>query len=186
LVNTRPVAALFGGTFDPPHRGHQRIVETLTRQPEIEQVIVTPAWLNPFKHRSLATPEQRLEWCRQLFDAPGVLVDAGEIRAERPVYTAETLDRLNRTYDVRYLVIGSDNLAAIERWHDFDRINDAVTWLVFERPGYTKGYDKLNDYRRFALDMPISSTAIRTERSTRHVDPVIAPQVHQILTKGSE
>lgn len=185
MVNTRPVAVLYGGTFDPPHRGHQMIVDRLVSLPYVDKVIVTPAWLNPFKSHSVASPAQRLRWCRMVFDHPKVYVDPGEIDAGETVYTAQTVQRLERTYDLRYIAIGSDNLTAIETWYNFDRLNREKTWLVFERAGYETGYEKLREYRRFALDAPVSSRAIRAGEHADALDPKIAPSVHTLLTKGT-
>jgi len=186
LVNTRPVVALYGGSFDPPHRGHQQIVDQLISLPWLEYVIITPTWLNPFKSHSLASPDQRLRWCRDLFDDPKVIIDPGEVEAGQSTYTADTVARLSRTYDVRYLAIGSDNLAAIETWYNFDHLNRTIVWLVFERAGYDTGYEKLREYHRFPLDAPISSHTIRTEKNIENIDRKIAHSVQNILNKESK
>ena len=185
MVNTRPVAALFGGSFDPPHRGHQRIVDSLLKRDGIETVIVVPAFRNPFKHTSATSAQQRLAWCRTVCGRPGVIIDEGEVEAGRPVYTIETFERLNRSFDVRYIVIGSDNLPAIDSWRDFATLNAQVTWLVYEREGYETGYDKLHRYERIALDEPVSSTAIRDRKQLDAVDPRIAEEVARTLYKGN-
>ena len=185
MVNTRPVVALYGGSFDPPHQGHQAIVDRLVSLPWLDNVIITPAWLNPFKQHSLASAQQRLAWCRTIFDDPKVIIDAGEVEAGHPVYTAQTVGRLSAHYDVRYLVIGSDNLATIETWYDFDQLNRAVTWLVFERKGYDTGYETLRNYTRFTLDAPMSSSTIRAQKMIENIDQRIAPSVQKILTKGT-
>ena len=59
--------AIFGGSFDPPHRGHQEIVRRAVEKLDIDKLIILPAFLNPFKRSTLASPEQRLAWCRTLF-----------------------------------------------------------------------------------------------------------------------
>ncbi len=184
-AGARPVAAWYGGSFDPPHRGHQQIVDRLVALPYLDRVIVTPAYLNPFKHDALASAEQRLVWCQTIFDEPKVVIDPGEVRAQRPVYSADTLARLNQKYDVRYIAIGSDNLEAIESWHNFDHINRAVVWLVFERKGYDSGYEKLRKFLRFPLKVPISSRIIRARKTTDDIDKKIAHSVHTTLTKGT-
>jgi nicotinate-nucleotide adenylyltransferase len=185
LVNTHSVVAWYGGSFDPPHVGHQQIVSHLLSLTWIDRVIVTPAWLNPFKSHTLASPQQRLEWCRTVFADPNVIIDPGEIDAGMSVYTAHTIERLRQTYDVRYLVIGADNLSSIENWHAFEYLNTTLTWLVFEREGHEEGYEKLKNYQRFALDAPISSSMIRETRDVQYVDKNIAHRVQKLLTKGN-
>jgi len=184
--DTKCDAVWYGGTFDPPHSGHQQIVRHLTALPDVQAVIVTPAYLNPFKSDSLASPEQRLAWAHQLFDAPNIIIDEGEVRAGRSVYTAETIRRLQDDYALSCLAIGSDNLEHIEQWHDFAWLNRHMTWLVFERKGYRDGYDKLHRYRRIPLDAPVSSSSIRQDKYTHDIDPRIAEDVKHILTKGKK
>ncbi|HHE07967.1 MAG TPA: ribosome silencing factor RsfS, partial [Chlorobaculum parvum] len=43
--------AIFGGSFDPPHMGHQGIVQRAVEVLDIDKLIVLPAFLNPFKRR---------------------------------------------------------------------------------------------------------------------------------------
>ena len=182
--NTKPVAVWYGGTFDPPHRGHQQIVRHLTQLAAIDTVIVTPAWLNPFKESSLASPQQRLAWVQELFEGPKVIIDRGEVEAGRPVFTAETIRRLGKVYDLRYIAIGSDNLRHITSWHDFDWLNDHVTWLVFTREGFDQDYEALRDFRKIPLDAPISSSQIRFEEDLSQVGHKIQEDVQKIFTKG--
>ena len=54
VKNDKQVVAMFGGSFDPPHLGHQRIVEKAIKSLEIDILLVVPAYLNPFKISSLA------------------------------------------------------------------------------------------------------------------------------------
>ena len=186
MVKTRPIVALYGGSFDPPHRGHQAIVKLLRTHPQIDRVILVPAWRNPHKSSTLATPTQRLAWCRTLFDAPDVDVDASEIDAGRPVYTIETWDRIKRDWDPRYLVIGSDQLPTITDWKAFDRLNREAIWLVFERPGYDQGYEALAQYERITLNAPESSTRIRQNGDLVAIDPRIAADVATLLPYTSK
>ncbi len=186
MVNTRPIAVWYGGTFDPPHRGHQQIVRHLASLSFVDTVIVTPAWRNPFKSGTLASPGQRLRWVHQVFDAPIVTIDPGEIEAGHSVYTIDTLKRLGSRYDIRYIAIGADNLDRIDQWHAFERLNSRYTWLVFDRGEATNGYEVLRSYRRIPLDVPVSSSHIRTHSVLGDVDPRIENDVRKLLTKGTQ
>ena len=59
--------ALFGGSFDPPHLGHYSIVHALLEIKEIDEIIVMPTYLNPFKDASFAPAELRLRWLKEIF-----------------------------------------------------------------------------------------------------------------------
>jgi len=185
LVKKKPIVALFGGTFDPPHAGHQEIVKKLAGLPYIDLVVVTPAYLNPFKSSSLATPQQRLEWIIELFDGPNIIIDDGEIEAGESVYTIDTYRRLSKKYDLKYITIGADNLEHIDQWREFAALDSAVTWLVVDREGHEDGYDKLTRYIRIHQDISVSSSQIRLGDHMESVDPKIAHSVQQTI-KGNK
>jgi nicotinate-nucleotide adenylyltransferase len=153
----------------------------LAQREEIDRILVVPAYLNPFKQTTVASAQQRLSWCQTVFDHPRVTVDESEVRSNQPVYTIDTFRRLSDAYDLRYIAIGSDNLDSLARWRDFEQLNRAVTWLVFERSGHDAGYEKLRRYERIALDEPISSTHIRTQHDWSAIDPRIVDDVKSVL-----
>jgi nicotinate-nucleotide adenylyltransferase len=178
LVKDPASAALFGGSFDPPHLGHRGILEKLLERPEIDRVIVMPAWLNPFKERSHASARQRLEWCRRVFDLPGVEVSDREIRQERPVYTVETWEALrSEGVPLHYLVVGGDNLPTIRNWRDFDRLDDEAVWIVATREGTRPDPSPLRKAELLPVEVPVSSTMIRAGRGLEYLDPRIRDEV---------
>ena len=174
--------AIFGGSFDPPHSGHQQIVQEALKHLDIDKLIVLPAYLNPFKSTSLADAKQRLGWCRILFaDIPKVTVSDYEIRQQRSVKTAESVKHFKKLYDVKYLIIGADNLSTLTQWHDFEWLNEEVTWVVVTRPGFTLETDALRTWKLLTLNAPISSSTIREEKRIEKVDKQIAASVKNIL-----
>ncbi len=181
MVKHRPSVALFGGSFDPPHEGHRRIVEVLTTLDDIDKVIVMPAFLNPFKTSTLASADKRLAWCKKVCHGDKVIISDFEISQHRPVYTIETLHALQKEYEVKYLAIGADNLDKIMHWKHFEEINAQVTWLVFTRGRTTPDCRLLMQCRVMALHLPVSSTAIRNGKDMMHIDSTILDEVTDIL-----
>ena len=59
--------ALFGGSFDPPHIGHKAVVEAVLKLKDVEEVVVMPTFLNPFKDSFHAPSDLRLKWLREIF-----------------------------------------------------------------------------------------------------------------------
>ena len=181
--------AIFGGSFDPPHKGHQAIVQRALEILDIDKLIILPAFLNPFKQSSLSSPKQREVWCRILFDGiASVEVSDYEIKAGRPVYTSESLRHFQKQYDVRYLIVGSDNLASITMWHEFEWINSAVTWVIAEREIHPMQAEMLRDWIPLKVDLPISSTEIRESGQLDMIDDRIKEEVNALLNtkKGKE
>jgi len=177
--------ALFGGSFDPPHAGHQSIVKSALDNLAIDRLILLPAFLNPFKISSLAPPSLRLAWCRELFGGDGrVEVSDYEVLQDRPVTTAESLGYFQKLYDVKYIIIGADNLATIEKWHSFEWLNTQIVWAIATRSGYEVESAKLQRYEVLAIDHDISSTNIREQGDLSQVDRLIAPDVASTIKQS--
>lgn len=185
----KPTVAIFGGSFDPPHEGHQKIVSLAREKLPIDLLLVLPAYLSPFKHSFLASPKQRLAWCHTLFGAlKDVQVIPYEIEQAKSTTTIETIQYLNQTYDVKYLIIGADNLENIEKWRDFTWLNTHITWVIATRQGYPMQTEKLDRWIPLELEASISSTHLRKTQTLKYVDPKIKETVKAVLQqkKGTE
>jgi len=180
LVNTKPVIALFGGSFDPPHLAHQQIVNMLSKLEDIDYVVVMPAYLNPFKKASHASAMQRLSWCATLFTEDNVIVSDFETSKQRSVYTIETIKALEEKYTLKYIAIGTDNLADIERWKDFDIINKKVIWLLFTRGKLANKPKILRQYKVIHIENSISSSKVRDNGIYDKIDKKILKEVKKI------
>ena len=183
MVNQpKPRVAIFGGSFDPPHEGHQRIVEKAIEVLDIDKLIVVPAYLNPFKTSSLANAQQRLKWSHLLFDEiPNVTVDDYEIKEGKSTTTEQSVKHFNIAYDVKYLIIGSDNLSTLTKWQQFEWLNRQITWVIISREGHPLKLDELRKYRIITLDANVSSTEIREDKDLHYVDKKIKKSVKEIL-----
>lgn len=173
---------MFGGSFDPPHRGHQSIVHEVVQSLDIDTLLIVPAYLNPFKVSSLASTSMRLEWCHVLFDnIPKVVVDNYEIKEGKSTYTSDTVKHFNIAYEVKYLIIGSDNLTSLSKWHQYEWLNANIIWVIITRDGHTLDLNGLREYRVLTLDEKISSTEIRTSKDLHYVDNKIKKSVQKVL-----
>jgi nicotinate-nucleotide adenylyltransferase len=183
LVNQpKPTVAIFGGSFDPPHKGHQQIVARASKNLDIDKLLVVPAYLNPFKISSLADAKQRLNWCHTLFDDTlNVIVDDYEIEQGKSTTTSQSVKHFNITYDVKYLIIGSDNLSTLTKWHAFEWLNNHVTWVIVTRKGYDIKTDMLKEWKLLELNAPVTSTEIRDEKDLTYVDKKIKKSVKKVL-----
>jgi nicotinate-nucleotide adenylyltransferase len=183
LVNqSKPIVAIFGGSFDPPHLGHQHIVEMASKDLDIDILLVVPTYLNPFKTSSLALASQRLKWCHTLFDTiDKVQVDDYEIQKGKSIHTSQSVKHFNIAYDVKYLIIGSDNLSSLTKWHHFEWLNKHIIWLIVTRESYPLNLDKLRAHKVLTLDVAISSSQIREEKDLHYVDNKIKKSVQHVL-----
>lgn len=137
VVNGAPRrVALFGGSFDPPHRGHDALVRAALRLLEPERLLVVPA-LVPL-HRRLSGrvgPERRLAWLRALWrDLPEVEVVDWE---RRPTPTIVTLRRFADRFPgvVPLLLLGADAAAGMEEWVGYPEHRCWCNLALFPRAG---------------------------------------------------
>lgn len=187
MVNKdKPIVAIFGGSFDPPHLGHQEIVHTIIKNLSIDLLLVVPAYLNPFKSSSLASAAQRLQWCHTLFDdVDNVKVDNYEISEGKSTPTSQTVKHFNKVYNVKYLIIGSDNLESLTQWHHFQWLNRHIIWVIVSRSGHGLETHALREYRVITLNIPTSSSHIRVSKDLHYIDTKIKQSVHNVL-KGNQ
>lgn len=129
---------IFGGTFDPVHIGHLILAELSRDQAQLDQVWFIPAFRPPHKTGEWITPfHQRVEML-SLAIAGHADFRIDELEKERAGYsfTVDTLEELHRRHpNTRFeLLVGSDCLPDLPRWHRPERIAELAGFLVLERP----------------------------------------------------
>ncbi|MDX9814291.1 MAG: nicotinate-nicotinamide nucleotide adenylyltransferase [Sulfurimonas sp.] len=167
--------ALFGGSFDPPHLGHIKAIESLCALEFIDRVVVMPTFLNPFKSCFFAPPKLRLKWLREIFKSnKKVEISSFEVDKNRPTPTIESVFYLQKSYDNIYVVIGADNLAKLHTWHRFDELEKIVKFIVLKR----ENIDPTQEYININIDVDISSSALRDEPKKEFLPSAFADEIY--------
>jgi nicotinate-nucleotide adenylyltransferase len=134
-----PGLGLFGGSFDPVHRGHVEMALAACSTLGLERVVFLPTAQPPHKPgRTFAPALARYAMVElALLDQPRLVVSDAELVAGRPVYTIETLERFAREAPGAELVLllGSDSLAALDTWRRWPELLERARLAVVERPG---------------------------------------------------
>ena len=168
--------AVYSGSFNPLHIGHEAIIRFLTQEAGFDLVylVVTPQ--NPFKEaHTLPAGRGRFQAAVEAIARhPDLKVVAQDIELHMtpPQYTIRTLDALHEREPENSftLVIGADNLSKFQLWRYHERILLEYGVVVFPRKGFHRGHAKARllkenpDYRITLLKAPlvtISSTEIR-------------------------
>lgn len=169
-------AALYGGSFDPPHRGHIEIVKSLKALPFIDKVIVMPTFLNPFKSNFVAPAELRLRWLTEVFSNDNrVEVSSFEVDKKNKTPTIETVKALKQYYEKIYLVIGADNLASLHNWYKFDDLRREVNFIIASRDGI----EIPKEYIRLDIHENIASSDLRKKMDMTKLPKEVASQIAQ-------
>jgi nicotinate-nucleotide adenylyltransferase len=143
---------LFGGTFDPVHRGHLALARTALEQYKLHRIYFVPANipphkqrqpLSPFVHRfamlALATAQDKA-FLPSLLEAPEESAVPRKDRPEKPNYTIDTIRRLKQAFrasDKLFVLIGMDAFADIAKWHQAEALFRECEFVVANRPGYS-------------------------------------------------
>jgi nicotinate-nucleotide adenylyltransferase len=131
---------LFGGSFDPIHRGHIEPVREARRSLGLDRVIYLPTAKPPHKPgRSLAPPLARYVMVElALLAEEGLEASPHELTLERPAYTIETLEHFRRELPAAelFLLIGGDSFVDLPHWVLWREIPEIARLVVLARPGW--------------------------------------------------
>jgi nicotinate-nucleotide adenylyltransferase len=131
---------LFGGSFDPIHRGHLDPVRAAKRELGLDRVIYLPTARPPHKPgRALAPALARYAMVElALLDEEGLEASSHELTLDRPAYTIETLEHFRRRLPAAelFLLIGGDSFADLHHWVRFREIPGVARLVVLTRPGW--------------------------------------------------
>jgi nicotinate-nucleotide adenylyltransferase len=174
---------LFGGSFDPPHRGHLAVAEAVRDRFALDRVLLAPAAIQPLKpngaHASFADRLQMVELlCK---GAPGIEASTidGPQADGRPNYTIDTLRRLRKELPPGaevFVIVGADAFLDIQQWKDPEALLAEAQWIIVSRPGFDlhqlKALELTAEQRERIqtlsdFENPVSATEIR-ERFHEH------------------
>jgi nicotinate-nucleotide adenylyltransferase len=139
LAGPRERVGIFGGTFDPIHRAHLSVAESVRTALGLDRVLLVVAnqpWqkeegpVAPAEDRYAMVAAAVREW-------PGLEPSRIEIDRGGPSYTIDTVRELRaRDPEVELvLIVGSDVAAELDTWKDSVALRELVTVAVVGRPG---------------------------------------------------
>lgn len=143
-MSTQPINSpifLFGGTFNPVHYGHLRLVENLHNLMPEAVVRMMPSATPPHRDAPDVSAEHRLNMVRLATQSMNhVVVDDRELKRQGPSYTSLSIDELATEYPntAKILVMGDDAMAGFQSWHRWQDIIQQANILVIARPGATQ------------------------------------------------
>jgi nicotinate-nucleotide adenylyltransferase len=158
---------LFGGSFDPPHTGHIYAAKKAKADLLLDELLIMPAFVSPFKTGCKITPPQiRLEMCKAAFGDFAEVSDF-EINRGEVSYTIDTVYYIKERYPDSevFLIGGSDIESTFYLWKDSDKLQKLTKLYIIPR-------------------IPGSSTEIREKiRSGGDCSDLVTPEVGEIIRK---
>ena len=159
---------LFFGSFNPLHIGHIAIANYMLEFTDLDELHFVLSPRNPLKSSSSMLPlADRLHRLERAVKASGLplFVSTVEFDLPQPCYTINTLRYIAaKEPSVHFvLILGADNLAVIEKWHQWKLLLQEFEVYVYPRSGFD-AVTLCKTYGVHYVDAPlidISSTFIR-------------------------
>lgn len=130
---------LFFGSFNPIHTGHLIIANYMANYTDLDQVWLVVSPHNPLKEKAdLISSYDRLEMAKLATEqAENIRVSDIEFSLPQPSYTIDTLTHLKARYPEHEfsLIMGSDNLASLKKWKNYELLLRDYNIWVYPRPG---------------------------------------------------
>ncbi len=183
---------LFGGTFDPIHRGHIDMALLLCDALQLDGVLLMPTAVPPHKIKdNMAADSHRLAMCRLAAEEyPQLQVSDMELTRGGASFTVDTLAALHTQYPDTdwYLFTGADMFTTLRSWYRFEDIARLATLCTVPRAGTdtatlaayaaTLEAQGATCYVADRGVMEVSSTAIRHLVAQREkIDALVSPAV---------
>lgn len=199
--------AIFGGTFDPPHRAHLVVACAAAKRFHLDLVLFVPVGRQPLKLQgAMASYADRFEMvsllCKRCQTECGdTAFSASKLDEPRPDhkpnYTVDTLKRLrSKLADAQqpadvFVIVGADAFLDLRKWRSPDALLTNADWIVVSRPGFSvadlKSLQLTPDQRSHVhvlndVEEPESATALRERlRMGEECDFWLTPEVSQYI-----
>ena len=185
---------IYGGTFDPPHRGHLKVARAAKEALRLDEVIFLPAARNPMKTgRATASGPERMEMVKLLISGqPGFSVSDMELTRGGVSYTVDTLGELQMVRPADYwFLMGADALKGFDDWKNPARILRLCRAAVVTRPPlsaddvrarFPAAYRERFDVVPMPADLS-SSTAVKDALHMGKPTPELTPEVLRYIQK---
>lgn len=178
---------LFGGTFDPIHKGHISMAKKVLELYAFDKIIFLPTG-NSYLKTNVSDSSVRCEMVKLSIESDNSFeISYFEAQSDKPSYTYITLEHFKKLYpetDIYYL-IGEDSLRYIENWKSSEIIFKLAHLLVAKRRNSKTNEDiSIEDVKNslevkygakidiFDFDMNISSTNIRNAVNNNHISEI--------------
>ena len=156
---------IYVGSFNPPHKGHIKIVNHLANN-YLDKIIIIPTG-NYWDKLDLVSINDRINMLKY-YENEDIIIDTKNNNIE---YTYQILEKLSKEYnmDELYLIIGADNIISFHKWKNYqDILKYNLMILNRDNIDIIKYLNKLNKKNKYIIvnDLPnidISSTMIRNK-----------------------
>lgn len=156
---------IYGGSFNPPHYGHENISKLIIKKLNLDKLIVIPIGTPCHGKTNLLDGNERYKLCELAFkEINKVKISRIEIDSDETSYTYDTLKKIIEKYGREheyFEIIGEDSAAYFDEWKNYEKILELAKVVILKRRGYTSAIKSRNIIEIENDYYDISSSKIR-------------------------
>lgn len=176
---------IYVGSFNPPHKGHIKIIKHLINKKYLDKIIVIPTG-NYWDKQNLINIKDRINMLK-LYENKNIEIDEVHNNLK---YTYQVLREFSKIYDIEslYLIIGADNIIDFNKWKNYAELL-TYNFIIINRDNIDIKYylDKLEKKDKYKIVndlelLNISSTDIRNKlKNGFNVDDILDEEIFSYL-----
>ncbi len=138
MNSKRERLGIFGGSLNPVHKDHIRIITSVREKFALDEVIIIPNSAPYYKSDCAVSYEDRVAMLK-LVVGEGCSISSLESDSSVTHYTYTTVEKLKGMYPeaALFFIMGMDSLIWLEKWKNGLRISDMCNLIVAGRKGYS-------------------------------------------------
>lgn len=171
---------IYMGSFNPPHKGHLKVINYLLRHNYVDKILVIPT-LNYWDKNDLVDVNDRINMLKY-FENDKIKIDN---KYNKYIYTSELVKELAKEYDQElYLIIGADNIIHFDKWKNYQELLKYKI-IVMNRDNididkYIKKYKSNNFISVSDYDyLKISSSELRDKLNKKYLDERVLKYIEE-------
>ena len=163
---------VYMGSFNPPHKGHIKVVNYLLDKNIVDKVLIVPT-INYWDKNNLIDINDRINMLK-FYESDNIIVDKEN---NNYCYTIDLVYVLKEKYpnDELYLIIGADNIIEFHKWKNYQELLDNKIIVMSRNNIDVLPYVEKLGKDNFIIinDFPyidISSTKLRNNLDSKYLD----------------
>mgnify|MGYP001311801460 FL=1 len=129
---------IFGGSFDPPHKGHLTISKIAIKKFSLDKLYWCITKQNPFKNKTFFSLSKRIKKSKRIttkIKKIRVKYFEDKIKSKSTIDLVKYLNKQNKKTEF-ILILGSDNLINFHKWKKWKLLAKLIKIVVFSRKDY--------------------------------------------------
>ncbi|MCF0218017.1 MAG: nicotinate-nucleotide adenylyltransferase [Malacoplasma sp.] len=175
---------IFGGTFDPVHKGHIEIANKALKKIKADKLFFVPCNTHPDQKQINATCEQRLDML-YIATQKNLRFDVSDFELKRHAvsYSVDTVSYFQQNYSdcELYFLIGQDQLNQFKNWHGYETILEKAKIISHIRKNNLMQPQAHIDFPYIKLggcNIKTSSTQLRIKPNKKYLDPKVIKYIN--------